>query len=318
METMYEGRQDDDGFRASKGKVTLTFTSTSIQDSIPKELSPRGRTLYLFDRIIGLEKGISRLNEAGVNEFIEYSGFETRDTGKREHTGQEKFIMATSAAEQGLNMEVDIAHLEPGLFLQNFWQRFGRAARRGKEGTIIVHMPIEKVQHLPEMIDGYGALGEAMDALMKDRDTYASRIKDNMAAFMFLIWKKCGNDALRDQVESAGNSWNRFSELRTFDQGITGIGNRCSYYADPDDIADLRAWWTDYTQSFGWFRGQSTSVEVTLPRALTKRTEADIRWIKQFCDYILIEDGGRTVFEITNILDFPRSIELKFMALAVS
>ena len=227
-ETMFEDKLEEDDFRASKGKVKLTFTSAGIQDSITNELANQGRTLFLFDRIIGLEKGIARLHAAGFDEFIEYSGFETREAMKREHTGQERFIMATSAAEQGLNMEVNIAHIEPGLFLQNFWQRFGRAARRGQDGTIIVHMPVESIQHLPETINGYEALGEAMEVLMRNKDTYVSKIKDNVTAFLFLVWKKCGNDALKDQVEKAGNGLNRFSEFRAFDQSVVEIGNQCS------------------------------------------------------------------------------------------
>jgi hypothetical protein len=313
-ETMYADRFNDRDFRASKGRIDLTFTSKEINDSIPQEIPPRGRTLFLFDHIIGLEKGIARLNGAGVSDFDEYSGFETRAAEKKVHTGQEKFVMATSAAEQGLNMEVDIAHIEPGLYLQNFWQRFGRAARRGKDGMIIVHMPLEMVQHLPETIAGYEALGETMNALMRDRDTYASRIKDSMGAFLFLVWKKSGNSALRAQVESAGRTLNKFGEFRAFDRGIMEVSNNGSDYADPDDISDLEAWWASYMQSFGWFRGQSTSVEVTLPRALTKRTEADIRWLKQFCDCRSILDGERTIYEITSIHDAPRNIDLKYAA----
>jgi len=325
-EEMVRDAEGDTHFRKSKGAVTLTFTDEHILDSIEDEVPPRGkRTLFLFDRVIGCERGIERLQtfDVGKEDWKEYTGFETRAQKKQNANASEDapYIMATSAAEQGLNLEVGIAHIEPGRYLENFWQRFGRAARRGKNGTVIVHTLKEKVSNLPDEINGYSELGEAMEKLMSEKETYATRVFIHAGAYLYLVYQKAGNQALKEQVWNVGNGLPGTAgrTFRIFNQ-MEKLLKELKRKAKRSPGVDARAfikWWHDYLQAFGWFRGQSESVSVILPRSDRKATETDIRWLKRWCDYREVEEenemkGKKTVFEVIDYRDNQRELIMAY------
>lgn len=320
VEEMQGGRGGNERYRPTKGKVNLVFTDRNILDSIEEEIPHKGRTLFLFDRVVGCERGIEKLKSLGVNEtdWKEYTGFETKAIKKHNEIADENapYIMATCAAEQGLNMEVDIAHIEPGMFLENFWQRFGRAARRGREGTVIVHTEPVKIKHLPPNINGYKELGEVMENLMTEKTTYASKVFNHAGAYLYLIWKKAGNNALKDQVWTVGMEQVKkgtitFLKFHKMEKQIDKL-NRTARRGAKRDSNDLKKWWLDYLQAFGWFRGQSESIKVILPRSDRKETETDIRWLKKWCEYTSTQENEITIYDVGEYRTSPRELIMKY------
>ena len=52
--------------------------------------------------------------DAGLTDFEEISGFANRlEDNTNSHIGS-PIVLATNAAEHGLNLDVDVAHIEPG------------------------------------------------------------------------------------------------------------------------------------------------------------------------------------------------------------
>ena len=134
--------EDGGNSRKIKGEIRLEFTDIPIFESFKENsLSNPERTLYLFDHKITAEMAINYLLDNSINEnqIQELTGISQRSEGRRNYSGKEKFVIATNSAEQGLNLETNRAHIEPGMYTENLSQRYGRIGRQGSSGLITVH-----------------------------------------------------------------------------------------------------------------------------------------------------------------------------------
>ena len=311
-EEVLDGETEGRPCRLSKGRLDLIFTDLPLLDSIVREIPSRGKTLFLFDKVIDCQRAIDQLEANGIDDWNEISGFETRAKKKRKSMGNEIYTIATNAAEQGLNLEVDVAHIEPGLFLENFWQRLGRTARRGKDGVIYVHISSPMMESIPDSVKDYYHLGEVMISLLEDRTIYSSRMHIHAGAFLYLVWKRCKNEALREQVRTVGCTFPTFMDFDRTHREIQSMKNVSTWPAS-EDITKLERWWDGYLDAFGWFRGQSRTVKVILPRSDHSETEADLIWLKRNCEYERINDAeGNHLYRIIDFLDIQRPVELSY------
>ncbi len=168
VEAEIGGSEKGEG-RRYKGHIELIFTDRDILDALREE-EVRTPTLFMFDRVRGCEEGAAVLYEKGIRGWKEFSGFETRSSEKMAPSPGNNYILATSAGEVGINLlDLEVAHIEPGRYLENFWQRMGRAAR-GRDARIVVHTTAEMVKSLPLNVDDHYGLAQAMEEVLTGRN----------------------------------------------------------------------------------------------------------------------------------------------------
>jgi CRISPR-associated helicase Cas3 len=137
---------DPDRGRLIKGPIEVEVCSKPITASLSS--SPPGRrTLFIFSTFLDQQAAVRSLRRQGLQEADCERGF-VQITGRKTHSekGQDTWelasiLLATSKVEVGLNISgLDRVVMEPGWTEQQFWQRFGRAAR-GKPAQVTLHFP---------------------------------------------------------------------------------------------------------------------------------------------------------------------------------
>jgi len=137
---------DQDRGRLIKGPIEVEVCSKPITASIPSS-PPSQRTLFIFSTFLDQQIAVRFLKRHGLQEADCEGGF-VQITGRKTHSekGQDTWerasiLLATSKVEVGLNISrLDRIVMEPGWTEQQFWQRFGRAAR-GKPAQVTLHFP---------------------------------------------------------------------------------------------------------------------------------------------------------------------------------
>ena len=127
---------------------------------------------------------------------------------------------------------------------------------------------------------------------------------------MFLVYKSTHSADIRNQILSAENKGKLFFDFKEFDRKIELLVQEGAISVDERRLVALKEWWHSYLRAYGFFRGQSRTVEVVLPRNDRKRTEEDIVWIKRMTNYEEGSDGTTKI--IRNYLDRPNNVKLKF------
>ena len=106
-----ETTDDDSNARKISGKLSLTFTNRPlITEKV--YVNMEGKAMYMFDHKIDAERFIYRLNKEEIFP-LEMTGYYHRSTNKSAKKLDEKLIVATNAAELGINLNPLISHLEP-------------------------------------------------------------------------------------------------------------------------------------------------------------------------------------------------------------
>lgn len=306
--------------RRIRGDIGLTFTDRSMFKDLNQLEGNNERCLWLFDHKIDAEIAINRLLEMGVpqEEIQEYTARRNRQKeGGSEYTNLEKYIIATNAAEHGLNMQVDRAHIEPGLFLENLVQRYGRIGRRGNDGEIVVHIDKEFMEFLPDTAGSFQELIELLGDLKRKRELYASRILTHFYAYMALCTirsvKKDLALQIMEKVRTIPDSKGirKYYVYLEFDKLVRTLTESESY---DEDSTELKEWWDTYIISHGFFRGSSSSVNVLIPRvdgSVIKTTE-DIVWVERWCRYTKVEEEGAEYLRLDGYLENPSMVKLEY------
>ena len=309
--------------RRIRGPIELTVTGLPIKDSLSTALNilkdTDSKILFLFDHKIDAEISRSTLLEMGLDEGIikDLSGFSNRAVNKSPTTGNERCIIATNAAEQGLNLDVSVSHIEPGLYRENLVQRYGRIGRQGKPGEIIIHVNEYMEKELPDEIVDFSDFINKIGKVLFEKDIYLSRIKRHFSAFMSLCTIRNSNNDFESQI--------RQSILKLKDSLITEIYNSILSFNDyvdkiskltrpnPRDLKDLNDWWNNFIFSIGYFRGESMSVAVGLRRGDNIMiTSEDIIWVKKWCNFDFINEDSGTIYLIKSFKSIPSTIELSY------
>ncbi len=303
------------GDRLLRGKVTIHFTDEDILKSVDSAVPSAGKALFLANHVVTAERIIERLYDLHQYGIREITGFENRNPNRKKPTGDEPYTVATSAAELGLNMGVDIAHIEPGRFMENFRQRYGRLAR-GKDGIIYVHMDRISVDRIPEGIGNEDDLLLALEGILHKKDVYKTKTLGVMSAYLYLVYRSTKSPELKRQIYSIKEKGHVFSDMEYFDslaERFVG-GARKLGVMDKKDIDSFKSWVDSYIKSFGFFRGQTTEVHVKLPGRDQKETTCDVVWMKKNTLYEQVE-GSPGHFNITGYLDNLARVKLKFTSL---
>jgi CRISPR-associated helicase Cas3 len=296
-------------FRPLKGPINIVFTDVNIIDSVFSEVPANGKTLFLCDHKIDAEKIIEKLNSLNAKDIDERTSFENKNKFRKKIENA-TYVVATNAAELGLNLDVDISHIEPGLFLENFRQRFGRIARNGKSGILYVHTTSEKVSQIKEGLMDEDQLMIELENLFNKKEFYLEKTLNALSAYIFMVYKSTPNEFIKEFIIKSKHKGDLFDSFSIFDENIeklTGVNLRTS--SNMKVLCWLKDWWIEYLRSFGYFRGMSRNVEVELPREDHKRTEEDIAWIKRNTVYDREKSG---LFLVRQYLDTPNRVKLTF------
>jgi CRISPR-associated endonuclease/helicase Cas3 len=296
--------------RTYRGTIEVIFTDEKIQDAVTPDCPKDKRTLFLFDRVVGYERAAKKLIDAGLTDFEEISGFANRlEDNTNSHIGS-PIVLATNAAEHGLNLDVDVAHIEPGRNLENFWQRFGRVARRGKDGQIIVHIDSERLKLLPAEVNDYEGCVAALETIMEEREVYINRILSNMDAYMFLVYKKTGKRELRNQIWNAASRLPGFKAYFKFDECLKKLRNNLSFNSSEQDIDSFEEWWDTFLISHSWFRGQTETVRISHREG--EVSSGDYKWLLRNTEYTTSRDERGEYYVIQQFLDEPKDLTIYY------
>lgn len=309
--------------RRIRGTIELTVTSLPIKDSLSSAINTLKeadrRILFLFDHKIDAEISRSILLDMGLDEGIikDLSGFSNRAINKLPTTGAERCIIATNAAEQGLNLDVSISHIEPGLYRENLVQRYGRIGRQGKPGEIIIHVNEYMEKELPDEISDFSDFINKIEKVLFVKDVYLSRIKRHFSAFMSLCTIRSSKNDFAIQIrQSIFKLKDRliteiYSSILSFNDEVDKISKLNK--PDPKDLKDLNDWWNNFLLSIGYFRGETMSVSVGLKRGDNiMKTSEDIIWVKKWCNFDLINEDNGILYSINSFKSVPSTIELNY------
>ena len=311
--------EEKPNFRKIRGEIELTVTDKPIIEDLDPNISEDMKVLYLFDHKIDAEISREKLIRMGLeSRYIQdLSGFSNRATNKRPLSGLEKCILATNAAEQGLNLDVTDSHIEPGLYIENLTQRYGRIGRKGKSGKITVHLKTPQVERIPESIKDFSELLLKLEEVFFKKDVFLSRIKRHFAAFLALCSLRDSRSIFRQQIVLSLKAIKDptiieiYSSIVSFNENVNKLFK--SDEPDPGDKYDLNTWWNNFLLAIGFFRGQSTSVPVGLERdgEIMMSTE-NIIWVKKWCTTELIGNGKDSYYLIKSFKDFPSNVEIRY------
>ena len=312
---------DGNGYsRKVRGLVNLKFSDEKMLDKFKDAtISTPARTLYLFDHKVDAERAINHLLEIGIHqeEIQELTGPMQRSTTKKEYSNKEQFVIATNAAEQGLNLDIDEAHIEPGLYLENLSQRYGRIGRSGAPGSVTIHVDRDVLKNLPEKADSFIELEKSLRLILRSRESYASRIKKHFAAFMALCAIRSVRNNLKNQIIELLKSnsditiQDVFQSVLNFDSYVYRVLTEARL--NKSESLALKEWWEQFLSSLGYFRGQSITIFVKITRSDGSSivTTEDLRWIKKWCKYDLPNEELQ-VFTVTHFYDTPMIVTLEY------
>ena len=267
--------QPDQG-RLIKGPIEVEITPNPILASLPSSPTSQ-RTLYIFSTFLDQQAAVRSLKRRELQEadqkggFVQITGRKTRSERGQDTWERASILLATSKVEVGLNIKnLDHVVMEPGWSEQQFWQRFGRAAR-GKSARVTLHFPNYSEDVLAPLRSAgtYGEMTRLIQALLRTEcqhvDTvlrfvgaYAASYHENtppsadwkvlnaenlpgpvrtgygLVQTMFRSWDK---DETRDEPGGSGE-W--MQVIRRSLRGLRGraLRARTIYEWSPDDSVD--------------------------------------------------------------------------------
>ena len=295
----------EENSRKFRGNIKLIFTPKKIRDE-PINLQSIKKTMYMFDHKIDAEHFIYNLKSKDIYP-IELTGYSTRRENETEHTINSNIIIATNAGELGININPDIEHIEPGMHLENFWQRLGRAGR-GNDATIYVHINEREL----ELLNGVNqnerdynvVINEISDRLsLSNKIFIGKKCKLNVSGFLYAIYKNAGNYNLKMQIKKISGIVPMYYFFN-LDKLIALINE--DEEVKKADVEDIKKYVNTIIINLGYFRGTTNNVKIELPDG--KITSEDYTYMKIHTKY-QYENG---VYKIIDFLEKPQNINIYY------
>lgn len=311
IDSVPENKEDG---RKYRGITELIFTDEKLIEQNPQSGEKR-KIMYLFDHKLDAEIFIYKLK--GKNIYPqEITGFNTRlrvdqDNECGSTVNEGNIMVCTNAAELGVNINPDIAHIEPGPYLENFWQRMGRTGR-GKEGKIYVHVDEEQLRQLlpiKSRSGGLGLLNEIVESIqMKKRLFYGQKCKYHAAVFLYAVYL-FSEKIIQKQVLSLIKRIKEFSHVWRMVKDFHSVLNDTEI--DDYEKEIIKEWFDTIIKGYGYFRGLISDVNIKLPDN-KDTTEDFIYAFKHYDMTVTYDEHGNKLFIINNFLDYPRKIHVKY------
>ena len=302
------GQPCENDSRKFTGNLKLIFTDKPLTEEKPEIYKDR-KIMYMFDHKIDAEKFIYKLKENGIYPQ-EYTGFNTRSEYRKDNINK-NIIVATNAAELGVNINPDIAHIEPGRYYENFWQRIGRTGR-GRDGTIYVHVSKEQFNSISEIeAKEQWEYNQLINLIIEKISLSAKifnskRLKLNTKAFTYAVYRK-SNKYIKSQLKSS---------YYNLIKGYINLENLAKKFLDyTENESDrngkkLIDWLNWFFINLGYFRGVTTSIKILLPDG--KKTTDDYIYCKM---HYKMEKVDNDIFRVNSFLEKPNRVHITYKGL---
>src|SRR5205085_8575624 len=147
----------------------------------------------IFDRMIDLRNSRNEIElEFDDVAVAEESGYFTKSKIK-EDTANANLILGTNKVEVGVNLNVTICLMQTGKHFANFIQRFGRVAREGKDGKVVVFLE-NKIKEVEgkfsdaKSVSYYDFIERCRSIkLLSDRKFYSEKVPQYLGAYFYVI-----------------------------------------------------------------------------------------------------------------------------------
>lgn len=313
-ETPTTGRLPEGKARLLKGEVELQIRTDAISASV-REVESSQRTLFVFNTFLEQQRAFSFLREAGWKEADEPGCF-VQITGRHTRIGQSSWgrasvLLATSKVDVGLNIDgLDALVMEPGRSDQQFWQRFGRAAR-GRRARVTLHFTDYHDQALARLRAATNLVGlaEAMRDLLRPSRTHV----DTLLRFVGAYAASYHANTPRSFVREA------FGPGAAFEgQAATGRGLIATMYATwkNDILRDVtggsRHWFTTIHVALRGLRGKALEVPTLYPGWSQPVPESIIYVL---CRTDAQKSDAHGVYHVNEILEKPRDAQVGYLVL---
>ena len=277
-------------------------------------VSKKKKVLVLFDSLVQLHRVIDKINNNFGDLHIEVdSGYETRSAITPD-LNNAQIILGTNKLEVGVNLNVDVCLMQPGVHFRNFIQRLGRIARGDKFGHIFVF--VTKINKLKKEFSEnesllYYDFIEKAGNVYKDKKFYTERIPQFMGCTFYVMQKNVSDftlwDILKNKLALDGLAKSFHSFFIQINAGIKKLEeiNKNSGYGYSSDVEKWKLWWNYFLDTFKYFRGNSVNCQIIdLDRKDKIPREYSLEWIlKNKIIEDIKEENGEKVYYVHGLRD---------------
>lgn len=279
IEEITENRTDTN--RPIHGKIEVTFIKgkkpqdylLENSDLVKQWIQSGEKVLAIFDRMADLRQSrIEVENEFENFAIVEESGYFTK-SGIKEDSTNANLIIGTNKVEVGVNLDITVCLMQTGKHFANFVQRFGRVAREGKNGKVIVFLEdkikdIERVFAGLESVSYYEFIEKCRNIkLLSDRKFYAEKVPFYLGAYFYIITRNLKDHNTRGlfkaNLKLEGQVKFMHGVMQSVEFGIRkdlAEANRKMKGKKYADLKHWKRWWKLFSGTFKFFRTNKKNV----------------------------------------------------------
>lgn len=334
--------QQTSSSRPIHGKIEVTFIKGTTpqdyllqnSDSIQRLIKAGEKTLVIFDRMIDLRNSRNEIElEFDDVAVAEESGYFTKSKIK-EDTANANLILGTNKVEVGVNLNVTICLMQTGKHFANFIQRFGRVARDGNDGKVVVFLEnkikeIEKAFAGLNTISYYDFVEKCRNIeLLSDRKFYSEKVPQYLGAYFHIITQNLKDYTTRELFKSSLNLEGQTKYMHGLMLSIEAairkdlrLANKsCGYRYTRSDLAHWQGWWEIFSGTFKYFRASKPDI---LIRDLTYKdgqqlTRYSLEWILRNREIVSFEDvGGEQCYVVSGLREGKDELQYRIESLPI-
>lgn len=312
--------------RPIHGKIEVTFIKGKkpqdylIENSnlIKQWMQSGEKVLAVFDRMTDLRQSrIEIENEFENFAFAEESGYFTKSRIK-EDSANANLIIGTNKVEVGVNLNITVCLMQTGKHFANFVQRFGRVAREGKSGKVIVFLE-DKIKEIErafaglESVSYYEFIEKCRDIkLLSDRNFYAEKVPFYLGAYFYIISRNLKDYNTRElfkaNLKLEGQVKYMHGVMQSVEIGIRkdlAEANRKMKGKKYTDLKHWKKWWELFSGTFKFFRANKKNVWIKdlLFKDGKVLIEYSLEWVLANREVISIEEiDGKECYIVSNFV----------------
>lgn len=312
--------------RPIHGKIDVTFIKgkkpqdylLENSDLVKQWMQSGDKVLAIFDRMADLRQSRIEIEKEFENfAFAEESGYFTK-SGIKEDSANANLIIGTNKVEVGVNLDITVCLMQTGKHFANFVQRFGRVAREGKSGKVIVFLE-DKIKELErtfagvESVSYYEFIEKCRNIkLLSDRNFYAQKVPFYLGAYFYIITRNLKDyntrELFRTNLKLEGQVKYMHGVMQSVEIGIRkdlAVANRKMRGKKYNDLKHWKQWWELFSGTFKFFRANKKSVWIKdlLFKDGKVLVEYSLEWVLANREVISIEEiDGKECYIVSNFV----------------
>ena len=281
-----------EGKKGERGQPDKAVVNYLLEESAVKTQLKEKRVLVIYNTLEKLRVSLKSIKRAFEPFKVgEVSGYTTKQ--KEPENVEADLILATNKVEVGVNLGVHIVLMPTGKFLRNFVQRLGRIARKGKDGTAYIFvekfMRYNKVFEDGQTISYYDLIETIQEnKLLSDREFYEKVVPRFVGAFFFTMlysnlkvysYKETLRRLLKtEDTPLTGEAKLIYHKLQSIHLDIKELKEIDRSYGYKKPRQKIEKWWSDFLETFRYFRGDNKSIKIIDEDNDNKETEYSLEW----------------------------------------